>query len=91
VPKNNLYSEQDITVAAGKTYIMDFFPFKVQLIEVFNLGANDAKAMVNDQSIANGITVFAGGMRTFSSSGPVLMRINFYSLGGTTLKVVATR
>jgi hypothetical protein len=89
--KSLIYKEFTITLAPGQSYNLDFFPFKMQEVEVFNLGANDAQAMINDASLPNGITVVANGDRTFRASGPSFPRVTFYSVLGTTLRVVTAR
>ena len=89
--KSLVYKEFTITLAPDKSYKLDFFPFKMQEVEVFNIGANDAQAMINDSSLANGITVVSNGDRTFRSNGPNFQRVVFYSALGTTLRVVTAR
>jgi len=89
--KSLIYKEFTITLAPGQTYPLEFFPFKMQEVEVFNLGNNDAQAMINDASLTNGITVVANGDRTFRANGPSFKRVTFYSIFGTTLRVVTAR
>jgi hypothetical protein len=89
--KSLIYKEFTITLAPDKSYNLDFFPFKMQEVEVFNIGANDAQAMINDASLANGITVVSNGDRIFRANGPSFQRATFYSLLGTTLRVVSAR
>ena len=89
--KSLIYKEFLITLAPGQTYNLEFFPFKMQEVEIFNIGANDAKAMINDSSLPDAITVITNGDRTFRSIGPLFERATFYSLAGTTLRVVAAR
>ena len=91
MPKSLIYKEFSISVGVGQTYNLEFFPLKMQEIEVFNLGPNDAQAMVNDVSLANGITIVTNGDRTFRSSGPSFERVMFYSVNGTNLRVVTAR
>jgi hypothetical protein len=89
--KSLIYKEFQITLAPGQSYNLEFFPFKMQDIEIFNIGANDAQAMINDSSLPNGITIVAFGDRTFRSNGPNYERITFYSVSGTILRVVTAR
>jgi hypothetical protein len=89
--KTLIYKEFLITLAPGQSYNLDFFPFKMQEVEVFNIGANDAQAMINDASLPNGITVVSNGDRTFRASGPSFPKVTLYSLLGTTLRVVTAR
>jgi len=89
--KNLVYKEFKVHLVPGKNYNLEFYPFKMQDIEVFNIGANDAQAMINDASLANGITIDPNGDRTFRSNEPSFERISFYSDGGTTLRGVTAR
>ena len=89
--KSLIYKEFQITLAPGQSYNLEFFPYKMQDIEVFNIGGNDAQAMINDSSLPNGVTVVANEDRTFRSNGPNFERITFYSANGTTIRVVTAR
>ncbi len=89
--KSLIYTEFTITLVPGQSYNLEFFPYKMQDIEIFNIGANDAQAMINDSSLPNGITVVANGDRTFRASGPSFPRVTFYSALGTILRVVTAR
>ena len=85
---------QEDTFDVGSTTVADkyFFPFKMQQIEVFNLGANDVKVMLNDAGTANGITVYAGGYRAFNATRPGFSRIGFLCTAGVTIiRMVGTR
>ena len=89
--KSNVYSETILTLKAGSIYPYEFFPYRMQDIEVFNIGTSDVIVMVDDASLANGITVVSNGDRIFRANGPSFQRATFYSLLGTTLRVVSAR
>ena len=89
--KNNVYSEVNLTLPPGAIYPYEFFPYRMQDIEVFNIGNYDVILMVDDASLANGITVVANGKRDFHSNGPNFKRISFYSVLGTNIRMVLSR
>lgn len=89
--KKNIYIEFNFTMTPGSTYPLEFYPFKMQNLEVFNLTNADILAMVNDASFANAITVVANGVRTFSSDKPSFARITFFANAPSSIRVVATR
>jgi hypothetical protein len=89
--KSNVYSETNLILPAGSIYPYEFFPYRMQDIEVFNIGNDDAIIMVDDASLANGITVVTNGKRDFHSNGPNFKRISFYSARGTKIRMVLSR
>jgi hypothetical protein len=89
--KSNVYSETILILKAGSIYPYEFFPYRMQDIEVFNIGTSDVIVMVDDASLANGITIDTNGKRDFHSNGPNFKRISFYSIRGTKIRMVVSR
>jgi hypothetical protein len=87
-----LFVSCNISLTAGQTQDIYFFPYKMSELEVFNNGPNNVVAMVNGAGLPNGITVYAQGSRVFTASKRAFTRIGFYCpTGSASITVNATR
>ena len=89
--KSGINKEFNITLAAGVFYPLEFYPFKFQNLQIFNLGQNDLQVMVNDADFATSLTVASNGTTAFNADEPYIERVSFYSVAGTTIRIVGTR
>jgi len=86
-----MFVPYNITLTPGQVYDIYFYPYKMQLLEVFNNGNYDLNVMINDAGLPNSIVVYASGSRQFSASKPVFTRVGFYSVGAINVVLNASR
>lgn len=90
-----VHEEHELTVADGKTKEIRFFPYKMFHLDVLNRedSANNAKIMVNNQSLPQAATLEPGRGREYDAKHPKYWRVAVYVGAGetATVRITATR
>jgi hypothetical protein len=90
--ENILFVPYNLSLTAGQTQDIYFFPYKMSSLEVFNYGPSDIIVTLNNLSLPNGIVVYTNGSRVFSAEKGVYTRIGFYcSTGSANILLNASR
>lgn len=85
-----IHEEHEITVT-NQFKEISFYPYKMFHLDLLNTGDDDAKIMVNNQSLPKAITLSKNERRDFEAKYPKYERIVIYSTGTATVRITATR
>lgn len=85
-----VHEEVELT-SNGKIIDYYFAPYKMFNLDVKNLGPDDVKVMINQESIPNACTLSINERRNFDAKSPKYWKISLYSTGTATIRVTSTR
>jgi hypothetical protein len=86
-----VHEEVDLVATGSKIIPYDFFPYKMFYLDVKNLGPDDVKIMVNEESLPKACTLSNNQRRFFDAKSPKYWRISIYSTGTATVRITSTR